>query len=108
MLRFIFTVLHGVTVFASGRLLILSCSTFLHEPDAGAWKNSAYKNDSTSYQYSSMCALKWIASSSPMFTAPSLPRNTQFTSVLRLKASNGFDARVVDVRVEIQPICTNS
>ena len=36
--------LHGVTVLASGRLLILSCSTFLHEPDAGAWKNSAYKN----------------------------------------------------------------
>ena len=47
MVRFIFTVLHGVTVFASGRLLILCCSTFLHEPDAGAWKNSAYKYDST-------------------------------------------------------------
>ena len=45
MVRFIFTVLHGVTVLVSGRLLNLCCSTFLHEPDAGAWKNAAYKND---------------------------------------------------------------
>ena len=45
MVRFIFPVLHGVTVLASGRLLNLCCATFLHEPDAGAWKNSAYKND---------------------------------------------------------------
>ena len=31
-----------LTVLASGRLLNLCCATFLHEPDAGAWKNSAY------------------------------------------------------------------
>ena len=56
MVRFIFPVLHGVTVLASGRLLNLCCATFLHEPDAGAWKKSAYKNDFYSLASTARCA----------------------------------------------------
>ena len=57
--------------------------------------------------------------------SPSLPRNNQITSVSRLKtpsrmdiemqgsaevvvAGSGLGVRVVDIRVETQPICTNS
>ena len=49
--------------------------------------------------------------------SPSLHRNTQITSVSRLedpfkvghyRYCSGFGVRVVDMRVETQPICTNS
>ena len=59
-------------------------------------------------QYSSMFALKWIASSYPMFSTPSFPRNTQFTSVSKLKAVSRLSTTAIETQVSAESVVAGS